>query len=613
MSKKVAIKTKAKARPVQKKQPVAFTFDKTGFTWMVPVLVLTAVSFLPMLGNGFTNWDDELYVTQNPLLKGPDWGAMFTQAAASNYHPLTMVSIGINYIISGFDPFSYHFVNWLLHILNTALVFLFVYKISGKKNFVAAFTAIIFGVHPMHVESVAWISERKDVLYALFFLLALLQYWRFLETGKRSGYILCLVFFILSLLSKPAAIILPLVLLLLDYWKGRPLKWKPVTEKIPFFLLSLVFGIITVRVQAVDAIAGLDIWPLWARFFFACYTIMIYTIRFVFPYPLSAFHPYPSLESLGLPIYLSPLFITALLVLLWLKRRDKLFVFSIIFFVVNLVLVVQLVSIGLTIVSERYTYMPYIGLAFLAAMLLNKYLNSSKASWVKATPFVIGIIFGIISFQRTKVWENGDTLWTDVIKHYPNAATPRSNHANYLKAMAVRPENKSRQNELLQKALDESSMAIKIKPTHAKAYENRQNVYLLLEKYPLAMADADMLLKFEPQNSHAYYTKAVAYMRSNKPDSALVNFDKSLAIKPNAENVLNNRGSLLFNSFQRYNEALIDFTKAIEINPQGEYFYHRSLCYYKLGDLARARADAAIATQKGIVLPDSYKPMLQSK
>ena len=613
MSKKVAIKTKAKTRPVQKKRQEGLTFDKAGFTWLVPVLILTAVSFLPMLSNGFTNWDDELYVTQNPLLKGPDWGAMFTRAAASNYHPLTMVSIGINYVISGFDPFSYHFVNWLLHILNTALVFLFVYKISGKKNFVAAFTAIIFGVHPMHVESVAWISERKDVLYAFFFLLALLQYWRFLETGKRPGYILCLLFFILSLLSKPAAIILPLVLLLLDYWKGRQLKWKPVTEKIPFFLLSLAFGIITVKVQSVDAIAGLDIWPLWARFFFACYTIMIYAIRFIFPYPLSAFHPYPSLESLGLPIYLSPLFIIALLVLLWLKRKDKLFVFSLLFFVLNLVLVVQLVSIGLTIVSERYTYMPYIGLAFLSAMLLNKYLSSTKASWVKAIPFVIGIIFGIVSFQRTKVWENGDTLWADVIKHYPNAATPRSNHANYLKAMAVKPENKSRQNELLQQALDESTMAIKIKPTHAKAYENRQNVYLLLEKYPLAMADADMLLRFEPQNSHAYYTKAVAYMRSNKPDSALANFDKSLAIKPNAENVLNNRGSLLFNSFQRYNEALTDFTKAIAINPQGEYFYHRSLCYYKLGDVARARADATIATQKGIVLPDSYKPILESK
>ncbi len=613
MGKKVTIKTKAKIKPVHKKEGRSSSFDKTIFPWMIPVLVVTAASFLPMLSNGFTNWDDELYITQNPLLKGPDWGAMFTQAAASNYHPLTMVSLGINYMISGFDPFSYHFVNWLLHITNTGLVFVFVYKISGRKNFVAAFTALIFGVHPMHVESVAWISERKDVLYALFFLLALLQYWRFLETGKRPGYIFCLVFFVLSLLSKPAAIILPVVLLLLDYWKGRQLKWKLVIEKIPFFLLSLVFGIITVKVQSADAIAGLDIWPLWSRFFFACYTIMTYAVRFIVPYPLSAFHPYPALESLGLTVYLSPLFMIALLALLWLKRRDKLFVFSILFFVINLLLVIQIVSIGLTIVSERYTYIPYIGLAFLAGMLLNKYLNTSRAAMVKAVPFVIGIIFGIISFQRTKVWKDGDTLWTDVIRHYPDAATPRSNHANYLKAMAARPENQAQQTELLQRALDESSVAIKLKPTHANAYENRQNIYLLLKKDSLAIADADMLLRLDPQNSHAYYTKGVVYMRSNRPDSALANFDKSLAINPNADNVLNNRGSLLYNGFQRYNEALDDFTKAIAINPQGEYFYHRSLCYYKLGDVARARADALIAEQKGIILPDSYKPILQSK
>ncbi|HET9745503.1 MAG TPA: tetratricopeptide repeat protein [Chitinophagaceae bacterium] len=613
MSNKVSIKTKAKTKVVPKKEQRSLSPDKTIFPWLIPVLLITAASFFPMLANGFTNWDDELYVTQNPLLKGPDWGAMFTQAAASNYHPLTMVSFGINYVLSGFDPFSYHFVNWLLHILNTALVFVFIYKISGKKNFVAAFTAIIFGVHPMHVESVAWISERKDVLYAFFFLVALLQYWRFLETGKRSGYVFCLVFFVLSLLSKPAAIILPLVLLLLDYWKERPLKWKLVTEKIPFFLLSVVFGIITVKVQSADAIAGFDIWPLWTRFFFACYTIMIYAIRFIFPYPLSAFHPYPPLDSLGLSVYLSPLFMIALLALLWLKRRDRLFVFSILFFVVNLLLVIQLVSIGLTIVSERYTYIPYIGLAFLAAMLLNRYLISSKAKLIRATPFVIGLIFGVITFQRTKVWKDGDTLWADVIKHYPDAATPRSNHANYLKAMAGKPENLARQNELLQLALSESDAAIKLKPTHAKAYENRQNIYLLLKKDSLALADADMLLRLEPQNSHAYYTKGVVYMRSNRPDSALANFDKSLAINPNADNVLNNRGSLLFNRFQRYNEAIADFTKAIAINPQGEYFYHRSLCYYKLGDVAKARADALFAEQKGVILPESYKPILQSK
>jgi len=612
VSKKPPIKSKSKSKPVLKKEKVvSSSIDKTFFNWLIPVLTITAVSFLPMLSNGITNWDDEFYITDNPLLKGPDWGAMFTQAAASNYHPLTMVSLGINYMISGVDPFSYHLVNWLLHIANTALVFLFVYRISGKKSFVAAFTAIIFGVHPMHVESVAWLSERKDVLYTFYFLLSLLQYWKFLETGKRPSYILCLVFFILSLLSKPAAIILPIVLLLLDYWKGKPSNWKLLVDKIPFFILSLVFGYITVKVQSADAIAGFDIWPLWTRFFFACYTIMIYAVRFIFPYPLSAFHPYPSLDSLGLSIYLSPIFIISIAALLWLKRKDKLFVFSILFFIVNLLLVIQIVSIGLTIVSERYTYVPYLGLAFLTGMLLNNYLNTSRASFIKAIPFIIGIIFGVISFQRTKVWKDSDTLWSDVIKHYPDAATPRANHGSYLKALALKPENISKKNELLQLALADFDEAIKLKPTHINAIENRQNVYLLLNRDTLAIADADMLLRLQPQNSRAYYTKGVVYMRLNKTDSALAAFDKSLSIDPNAHNVLNYRGSLLFNNLQRYNEAIIDFSKAIAISPQGEYFYHRSLCYYKLGDIAKARADALMATQKGFVLPDSYKSAIQ--
>jgi tetratricopeptide (TPR) repeat protein len=612
MSKKAKIKIKGKTnQPAAKTEKIKPSQSRSLLPWLIPVLAITAISLSPMLSNGFTNWDDELYVTQNPLLKGPDWNAIFTQASASNYHPLTILSLAFNYAISGVDPFSYHFVNWLLHILNTALVFLFIYKISGKKTYVAAFAAIVFGVHPMHVESVAWVSERKDVLYALFFLLALLQYWSFLETGKRSKAIFCFAFFILSLLSKPAAIILPFVLLLLDYWYGRKFNWKIIIEKIPFLVLSLIFGFITVKVQSSDAIVGLGVYPLWTRFFFACYTIMIYAARFFVPYPLSAFHPYPPVDSLGLTVWLSPIFMIALLVLLWLKRKDKLVVFSILFFIVNLLLVVQFVSIGLTIVSERYTYIPYIGLAFLTGMWLNRYLSSSRSKLIRAIPFIIGAVFGIFSFQRTKVWKDGDTLWTDVIKHYPDAATPRSNHANYLKKIAGFPENKSRQNELLLRALEDCNVAIQLKPGHAKGYENRQNIYLLLKRDTLALADANSLLNLEPQNSHAMYTKAVVNMRFNKPDSALVWFNKSLAVNPNADPVLNNRGSLLFNNFKRYTEAVADFTKAIGLNPQGEYFYHRSLCYYQMGDIPKAKADALVAAQKGISIPAELKKALQ--
>ena len=284
-------------------------------------------------------------------------------------------------------------------------------------------------------------------------------------------------------------------------------------RKFPFLILSLIFGFITVKVQSADAIVGFDIYPLWSRFFFACYTIMIYAARFFVPYPLSAFHPYPSVDALGLSVWLSPIFIIALAVLLWLKRKDRLVVFSLLFFIVNLLLVVQFVSVGLTIVSERYTYVPYIGLSFLAGMWLEKYLDHLTNTFIKAVPFVIAIVFGIISFQRTKVWKDGDTLWADVIKKYPDAATPRSNHANYLKGMAARPEYKAQETELLQRALEDCNVAITLKPNHIKAYENRQNIYLILKKDSLAMADANTLLRLQPSNAAAAYTKGFAYMR----------------------------------------------------------------------------------------------------
>src|SRR6188768_909246 len=393
MKKKAKIKAKSKANQLaiktENQKPAG---DKTFGLWLFCVLAITGLCLIPMLNNGFTNWDDDVYVTSNLIIKAPDWEAIFTRSSAYNYHPLTMLTLAFNYAISGLDPFSYYLVNWLLHLLNTALVFLFISKISERKIFVAAFTSLIFGVHPMHMESVAWISERKDVLYACFFLLSLLQYWSFLETGKRPKLLYCFIFFILSLLSKPAAIILPFVLFLLDHWYGRSFNWKVWAEKIPFFIFSFLFGFITIKVQSAEAIVGLDIYPLWTRFFFACYTIMIYTARFFVPYPLSAFHPYPSVDSLGLPVLLSPVFIIALLILLWLKRRDKLVVFSVSFFIVNLLLVMQFISIGLTIVSERYTYVPYIGLSFLVATWLNKYLRSRSSLFIKAIPVGIGIV-----------------------------------------------------------------------------------------------------------------------------------------------------------------------------------------------------------------------------
>jgi len=578
--------------------------------WILPILLVTGICFFPMLKNQLTNWDDEYYVIQNTLLRGPDWAGIFSQPVVSNYHPVTILTLALNYSMTKLDPSSYLILNLLLHLINTGLVFYFIWLISGKKLWVASFTAIVFGIHPMHVESVAWVSERKDVLYTLFFLLSLIQYWRYLTTAKNKNLIFCFLFFALSLLSKPAAIILPFVLVLLDYWYGQNLK-KNIILKIPFLLLSIVFAFITVKIQSKTAIAGLDFYPLWSRFFFATYTSMTYIIRFFVPYPLSTFHPFPLTKSLGWPIMLSPLFMLAVLTVVWFKRKNKLIVFSFFFFMINLALVLQIIPIGGTLVAERYTYVPYIGMAFLISMILDKYSASVNRSLLWGIPALGLLIFGFITFQRTKVWKDSDTLWTDVIKHYPNASVPRTNRANYLIHISPNAGSKEKERELLERALEDCTIALKTKSNHAKGYENRQNIYLRINKDSLALSDANSLIKLEPRNRLGYYTKGVVYQRFNVPDSALIYFDKCLELSPNTDFALNNRGSLLFNYYKKYKEAMADFTKAIQINPQGDYYLNRSYCHYQLGEVELAKSDVRIAIQKNIAIPDNYRQLLK--
>ncbi len=614
MSKKKKIRTgksspsqtlpEAKQRKVKEKSPSLLP-------WILPIMIITGICFLPVFNNALTNWDDEYYVVQNSLLRGPDWAGIFSKPVVSNYHPITVASLALNYSISGLDPTSYVLLNLLLHLANTGLVFYFIWLISGKRLWVAAFSSIVFGIHPMHVESVAWVSERKDVLYTLFFLLSLVQYWFFLKTGKNKNLIYCFLFFGLSLLSKPAAIILPLILFLLDYWYGRSFSKRNIIEKIPFLLLSAVFAILTVKLQSKTAIASLDFYPLWTRFFFATYTSMMYAVRFFVPYPLSAFHPFPATQSLGLPIMLSPVFSVALLVFMWFKRKNKLIIFSILFFIINLILVLQIISIGGTLLAERYTYVPYIGLTFLIGMLLDKYSGSVSKYIVWGIPAAVLAVFAVITFQRTKVWKDSDTLWTDVIKHFPKTSVPRNNRANYLIRLSSSVSDQAKQNELLQRALEDCNVTLKTGFNHARAYENRQNIYLRLNKDTLALRDAGALIRLEPRNRLGYYTKGAVYMRFNMPDSAIAFFNKCLEIDPNTDFALNNRGSLLFNHYKKYREAMADFTKAIQINPQGDYFLNRSYCHYQLGELELAKNDARMAMQRKIAIPDNYKQLLK--
>lgn len=579
---------------------------KSLLPWYILVAGIGFLVMFPILNNGFTNWDDEFYVQNNELLTGPDFAGIFSQAVNDNYHPLTILSLVPNFMISGLSPFSYLLFNLLLHLANTILVFHFIWLISARNEWVAMLTALIFAIHPMHVESVAWVSERKDVLYTLFFLLSLIQYWKYLQGHRSAKLWTSLLFFFLSLLSKPAAIVLPFVLLLLDYWQGRPYNKRVLTEKTPFFLLSLVFAIITIQVQSQQAIVSTEIYPVWERFFFATYGIMIYLVRFFVPYPLSAFHPFPVSGQLGWQIMISPLFVAALLLLTWFQRKNKLIVFSLLFYFINLLLVLQLVTIGNAIIAERYTYVPYIGLAFLFSTWLNQYASRSikSVSWI--VPSAIVLAFGVASFQRTKVWNNSVTLWNDVIRHYPDAAIARSNRANYFYKLAIDSSHSAEAGSLYQKALEDCNAAVKKQPRYRKGYEIRGLIFQNLGKYEEALADAKVMINLEPGNRDGYSISGTANMHLNRIDAALADVNMCIKLKPDDDIALNNRGTISYNR-KKYQEAQEDFSQAIRFNPKGSYYLNRSFCYFELGDLAKAKADAQMAVQKGTPVDASYR------
>ena len=601
---------KQKTGPVLKKTVIKK--DKSLLPWLFLITGITAICLWPMLNNEFTNWDDEFYVINNKLLRGPDWAGIFSEPVVGNYHPFTVITLAFNYAISELNPFSYLLINYLLHLLNTILVFYFIWNISGKNKFIAAFVAVIFGIHPMHVESVAWVSERKDVLYTSFFLLSLLQYWRFLLTDKKSHFWICFLFFVLSLLSKPAAVILPLVLLLLDYWKGRPISVKIIVEKIPFFILSFIIGFLTISIQSPTAMAGLSVYSITDRMFFACYTLMVYFIRFFIPYPLSAFHPFPPSNNLGWPVLVSPLFVVALAAALWFFRKHKFVVFGLLFYVINLLLVLQVISIGLTIISERYTYVPYIGLAFMTGMALTRIkILSARSTW--AITSIVMIIFGVITFQRANVWQNSGILWTDVIKTFPRTPYPRSNRANYLSIQASKQTSKKAADSLNRLALEDCNIALEIQPNHAASYEKRSLIYIGLGMPDKALADADSLVKYDPNNKIGYDVRGSVYFGRKEPKKAMENYDKCIEINPEDHRSYSNRGTIYLNFYQQYPQALAEFNKAISINPLGNYLLNRSICYYRMGDITSAKRDALMAIEKGAVIQDSYKTLLQLK
>jgi protein O-mannosyl-transferase len=403
--------------------------------WLGAILVLALTFFAHVraLQGQFVEWDDTNHITRNIAIRAltlENLGQMFTHPIAKLYCPLTWLSFAIDYQIWGRAPFGYHLTNLLLHLANTLLVLVFVREILRDRfqyaTATALLTAAIFGVHPLRVESVAWATERKDVLFAFFYLSALIAYWRWLGTHKWRTYWVCFGLFVASALSKSAAVTFPIVLLVIDHWLARRKAWE---EKVPFFAVSLIIATITFMVQAGGAgetVAPPAVIPLWARPGLIGYCSLFYVKKFFWPFHLSAV--YPSFEEMGWTPFVSLGYLAALAavtaLIITVQRRWPALLPAWVFYLVTLSPTIGLVPVGIHVVADRFSYLPLIGLALPLSMdvVLMIFLLPSTASRIVASLAVAAVLMmlAFLTDQRGAVWSDTGTLFRNALQENPN-------------------------------------------------------------------------------------------------------------------------------------------------------------------------------------------------
>lgn len=566
------------ASPVKQSKPLAITKTDPGISkWALPlVLAGTALLYSNALQNGLTNFDDDYYIIKNPFLKDFSWDgikAICSSFYGGNYNPLTTLTYLFEYTKFGLNPFPYHLLNVLLHLVNTWLVFKLSDKLSGKK-ITALVVCILFAVHPMHVESVAWVSERKDVLYTLFYISSILVYLKYHTlinaTEYKSKYYLgSILLFTGALFSKSAAVTLPVLLLAIDVYQGRKIYTGLLLEKVPFIILSLVFGILNIVAQnAHGAINNLNAYNIVNRVFLFTSSVSFYIVKLFAPINLSVIHFYPDLYHGALPwLYYTSL--PFLAIITWLAARKNAYrkeiVFGVSFFLVTISVMLQILAVGSSLASERYTYIPYIGIFYIAGQWIadkgiNKYRNIVIVSFS-----LIVILFSVQTWQRIGVWENDETLFGDIIKK-------DTFHSNGISLSLFHRGSERKKKGDIEGALDDFTQSILFCPHYENAHFNRGLIYSEKRDFKLAIEDFNKVIELDPKLSIAYNFRGWAYYQSGDKQSAMHDYDKAISLDSANAEAHNNKGWAYFEAGD-IASALLEYYKAISFDPKNILAY----------------------------------------
>lgn len=569
--------------------------------YLLFIIFLTLIVYGRAINADFTNWDDEVYIHENPYIKqlnAESIANIFSEGYFGNYHPLTTITYAVEYSLFGLNPRAYHTINILLHLLNIFLVFLFVKKLSGHLT-VALITAFVFALHPLHVESVAWIAERKDVLYTFFMLLSLNYYLKFLnKEGGPKTYLLMLLFTLSALMSKSAAVVTPLLMLLIYFYIRKKFILKQLLHLLPFFLLSLIFGLIAINTQ-VEAIGNLNtMFPGLNRALIVCYALYYYLTRFLAPINMAALHNFPEANTaLPFEYYFAPAVLVAAILLVVFSRNElkRQIIFGLLFFLISLLLVIQIIPVGQAIVAERYTYVPYIGLAFIVAQMIVLIYKRIPTSLLYTVLGAYAIFITASTWAQVGVWQNSETLWTKTLKVYPENQIAYNNRGLF-----------RTKNEEYNKAYDDFDKLIAINPEYEDVFNNRATACFNLKDYNCVIRDLTEAIKRKPDVSKLYNNRGLAKSYLNDYIGAIEDYTKSISIDSLYIDAYNNRKNAL-EAINNLYGALQDMNTIIQIDPNdANYFNSRGILLGKMNNFPAALADFEKATSLNPSLAEAF-------
>jgi protein O-mannosyl-transferase len=587
--------------------------------WVVLALIaVNVVVFANLRKSDFINFDDPQYVSENPDIssgltaQAVHWA--FTTGRASNWHPLTWLSHMIDIQLWGLNAGAHHLTNLFFHILNTILLFALLKRMTGALG-QSAFVAALFAVHPMHVESVAWISERKDVLSTLFWILTMWAYVTYVRNPQPARYALVLILFALGLMSKPMLVTLPFVLLLLDYWPLKRIEFgdwsrafRLMLEKLPLVGLAAASSIITVLVQQ-RALSGLDALSWRLRLSNAAVSYIDYIGKMLWPTRLAAFYPFnkslPLLWVAASLLTLAALTVMAIIV----ARRRPYITIGWLWYLGTLVPVIGLVQVGGQAIADRYTYVPYIGLFIIVAWglpdLFEKFQYRTTALTVAA-----GLTLALCTLTahaQVQYWKNSETLWTHAVEVNDRNVFAHTllgsllvargaideGEAHFLAALRSEPDSAVAHNKLAA-ALDEQgnlgdavnhyNAALRADPNMVEARTNVANALVRQGKATEAAAQYLEAIRIQPNYAEAHNGLGSLLSDQGKIAEAIGHYREALRLKPDFADARNNLAAALAGQ-GNIDGAIHEFSEAIKIKPDSADFH------YNLGVMLKTKGD----------------------